>query len=167
MPPPLSHQLRAGEGPIWDDRTQTLYFVDIPNGVIYGYSPADGSHTSLSVGQAVGSVAITSDPELLLAACERDILLVRVSGDERGVVRTLATSPEEHGTAGMRFNDGKVSPQGAFVVGRMHTAWRQGEKGRLYCLAPGEAELREIMDQKEVHLPNGGWSFFNFFFFFF
>ena len=38
---------------------------------------------------------------------------------------------------GMRFNDGKVSPQGTFVVGRMHAKWREGNRGRLYRLDPG------------------------------
>ena len=37
----------------------------------------------------------------------------------------------------MRFNDGKVSPQGVFVVGRMHSKWRDGKAGRLYRLDPG------------------------------
>lgn len=36
-----------------------------------------------------------------------------------------------------RFNDGKVSPQGTLLVGRMHAKWRDGERGRLYRLDPG------------------------------
>ncbi len=36
-----------------------------------------------------------------------------------------------------RFNDGKVSPQGSLLVGRMHAKWRDGERGRLYRLDPG------------------------------
>ena len=37
---------------------------------------------------------------------------------------------------GMRFNDGKVSPAGSLLVGRMHNKWRDGERGRLYRLDP-------------------------------
>lgn len=37
----------------------------------------------------------------------------------------------------MRFNDGKVSPQGTLLVGRMHSKWRDGQRGRLYRLDPG------------------------------
>ena len=44
----------------------------------------------------------------------------------------LLTVPEDHGVDGMRFNDGKGSPGGAFIVGRMHASWRNGEQGRLY-----------------------------------
>ena len=39
----------------------------------------------------------------------------------------------------MRFNDGKVSPQGTLVVGRMHSKWRDGQRGRLYRLDPGRS----------------------------
>lgn len=37
----------------------------------------------------------------------------------------------------MRFNDGKVSPSGTLLVGRMHSKWRDGNPGRLYRLDPG------------------------------
>ena len=50
----------------------------------------------------------------------------------RSVVRTIATVPEEHGIENMRFNDGKASPGGMFIVGRMHMGWRDGNWGRLY-----------------------------------
>lgn len=36
-----------------------------------------------------------------------------------------------------RFNDGKVSPAGSLLVGRMHAQWRDGQRGRLYRLDPG------------------------------
>lgn len=57
----------------------------------------------------------------------------------------LLTSPVNHPTylparppaEGLRFNDGKVSPQGSLLVGRMHTKWREGKRGRLYRLDPG------------------------------
>lgn len=47
----------------------------------------------------------------------------------------LVTVPEDHGVESMRFNDGKGSPGGSLIVGRMHTNWRQGEPGRLYRCA--------------------------------
>ena len=55
---------------------------------------------------------------------------------QRKVGRAIATVPEQHGwegpPTGWRFNDGKASPGGAFIVGRMHMNWRKGEPGRLY-----------------------------------
>lgn len=49
---------------------------------------------------------------------------------------SLPPPPPPH-TENMRFNDGKVSPQGSLVVGRMHSKWRDGQRGRLYRLDPG------------------------------
>ena len=42
----------------------------------------------------------------------------------------------------MRFNDGKVTPQGTLLVGRMHAKWREGKRGRLYALDPGARWVR-------------------------
>ena len=104
-------------------------------------------------------VALTSDPEQVLAALERDVVAVRFWGEGRGARRVLASAPEAHGVEGMRFNDGKVSPQGTLVVGRMHAAWRTRQPGRLYALLPGAGELDEVLSPEEVWLPNGlDWS---------
>lgn len=56
---------------------------------------------------------------------------------------------------GYRFNDGKVTPKGTLLVGRMSTRWRDGEPGRLYRLDPGSSVLVEVMGPSEVMLPNG------------
>ena len=57
-------------------------------------------------------------------------MLVHVKERRFGAV--LATVPEAHGVADMRFNDGKGSPGGNLIVGRMHSSWRKGHPGRLY-----------------------------------
>lgn len=51
---------------------------------------------------------------------------------QRKVGPAIATVPEEHGVEQMRFNDGKASPGGAFIVGRMHMQFAEGVPGRLY-----------------------------------
>lgn len=54
---------------------------------------------------------------------------------EQSVGAAIATVPDSHGLDEMRFNDGKASPGGALVVGRMHMRFAEGEPGRLYRLA--------------------------------
>ncbi|EFN53462.1 hypothetical protein CHLNCDRAFT_136730 [Chlorella variabilis] len=158
-----------GESPIWDAATSTLYFVDINSKRIHSYSPASGAHRTIQLEQPIGTVVPTSNPNILLAALEasclpsladcldawlaRDIVEVDVAAGTTG--RVLATTPEEHGVDGMRFNDGKVSPQGTLLVGRMHCKWRDGQRGRLYRLDPGSSQLVEVLRPEEVHLPNG------------
>ncbi len=52
---------------------------------------------------------------------------------KREVGKAIATVPEHHGAhpppEGFRFNDGKASPGGVFLVGRMHM---KGDPGRFY-----------------------------------
>ncbi|PSC74213.1 SMP-30 gluconolaconase LRE domain [Micractinium conductrix] len=140
-----------GESPIWDERTGRLYFVDINGKRVHVYEPASGAHRSFQLDQPVGTIALTSDPNKLLAALERDIVEVDATTGATG--RVLATSPEEHGVEGYRHNDGKATPQGSLLVGRMHSKWRDGNPGRLYALHPCSSELVQVLDG--VGLPNG------------
>jgi hypothetical protein len=164
-----------GEGPVWDARTGRLYFVDINRNAIHAYTPpaaggesaaagdaAAERHFTITLDEPVGCVALTSDPSLLLAATRRAVRVVRVGGGPRGAERALAEAPAAHGAGeALRFNDGKVSPQGAFILGRMHSDWRKGERGRLYSLDPGAAALRELLVESGgggggggAHLPS-------------
>ena len=51
---------------------------------------------------------------------------------ERSVGSAIATLPEDHGIDERRFNDGKASPGGVFLVGRMHMQFTEGVPGRFY-----------------------------------
>lgn len=62
----------------------------------------------------------------------------------------IAASPEAHGVEGYRFNDGKVSPGGVFIGGRMHLSGAEvdGKHGRWYSLEwhkqPGKSRLVQV-----------------------
>ena len=74
-------------------------------------------------------------PELSLqAVCSR---VVEVSAADGSIKRTLAEVPKEHTWDELRFNDGKVTPGGTYVLGRMHYEGPEGgPPGRLYTCAP-------------------------------
>lgn len=105
----LDIRCNLGESPAWDARTGTLYSVDITSKQIHVFVPATGEHRALQLAEAVGAVLPSSDPGLLIAALERDVVVVSALTGE--AVRTLASTPEAHGLPadGWRFNDGKVS----------------------------------------------------------
>ena len=42
-----------GEGPLYDAASSTLYGVDVPRGVVWGWSPATGGVEQLPVGEPV------------------------------------------------------------------------------------------------------------------
>ena len=69
----LLHDLHTelGEAPTWDERTQRLYFVDINGKKIYS-SGEDGSDLfHIDTPETVGTIALTTDDNILLAAMNR------------------------------------------------------------------------------------------------
>ncbi|CAL8465500.1 g5036 [Coccomyxa elongata] len=101
----------------------------------------------------IGTVALTADPNTVLVAMHRTIVTLDVRAKSFG--KPLLEVPEDHGVDSMRFNDGKGSPGGAFIVGRMHSKWRDGEPGRLYRADVKIGKLEELLGPEEVGLPNG------------
>jgi len=164
-----------GEGPLHDPRTQKLYRVDIEGKKVLAVdvsnlnsssapssSPPPPSAAVAETPEAVGCAALTSDPSKLLVALSRSVHLVDVSTSSFDS-DPLAMLDESEGVEGMRFNDGKVSPQGTFVIGRMHSKWRDGKKGAVYALAKKQGEsssssswaLEKVLDSEEVGMGNG------------
>ena len=166
-----------GEGPVHDPRVGKLYRVDIEGKKVLsielketaggegGEKEKEGGKASPSpsvvVGEtpeAVGCLALTSDPKTLLVALSRSVYsLNAVTGELSDA--PLATLDEREGVEGLRFNDGKVSPKGAFVIGRLHSKWRDGEKGAVYCLRKEKSDsswsLERVLGPEEVGMGNG------------
>lgn len=47
--PVIKKQMKLGEGPHWDEGTQSLYLVDIYEGSIFKYDSKTGSHAEAKV----------------------------------------------------------------------------------------------------------------------
>ena len=60
-----------GESIIWDERTQRIYFVDINSKKIYSAGEDGSDLFSIDCDEMVGTIALTTDPNLLLAAMHR------------------------------------------------------------------------------------------------
>lgn len=114
----------TGEGPLWDERGQVLYWVDIPSRLIMRYHPSTGENETRRMDRMVGTVALCRDGGLV-AAMEGDVCRVDFETGET----TLLCSPEER--ADNRFNDGKCDPRGDFWAGTMSRIGKPGQ-GSLY-----------------------------------
>lgn len=98
-----------GEGPVWDARTQTLYWVDILNKRIY----ANGDSLA-ELDEFIGCLAPRARGGLVLAK--------RFSFwtfDLSATSSTFLAAPADE-PATNRFNDGKCDPRGRFVAGTMN-----------------------------------------------
>ncbi len=104
---------QVGEGPLWDEEQQVLYWVDILSSLLYIYDPVTGENRALDVGRHVGTVVTRASGGLMLAVREGF-----ASFDLETQELTLIANPEAHIT-GNRFNDGKCDPAGRFWAGTM------------------------------------------------
>ncbi len=139
-----SQRLIVGESPLWDDRTQTLYTIDVRGRSIQKLDWNTGERSELSLPQMVGSIALREDGSLM-AALEDGIYLVAENGTLRCLHQPVTIK-------GDQFNDGKVGPDGNFYVGTMAANFG----GAFYRLRP-EGTLEELFDH--VGCSNGlAWS---------
>jgi sugar lactone lactonase YvrE len=125
----FQHDALLGEGPVWDSRTQRLYWVDIEGYKVHCYNPATRAHRAIDVGEYVGSAAVRASGGLVLALKSGFAILDL----ETEKLRPIADA-ESH-LPGNRFNDGKCDPAGRFWAGSLALDEEHGEgKGNLYCL---------------------------------
>lgn len=109
------------EGPLWDHRTQKLFFVDIWNNKICRYDPATSQVTSAYIANGPVGVAVpVDDGDEFLAGSGLDFVLVTWNGETNTTnppIRTLKSVKKiDNGT---RFNDGKVDSSGRMWAGTM------------------------------------------------
>jgi xylono-1,5-lactonase len=118
----ITPTLRAtlGEGPVWDERTETLYWVDIDRGELH-QCQADGSRLqSREIGQRVCSVALRRKEPGFIAGLERSVALITVNPlTICALLDTPASvdTPVGSGPLNYRCNDGKCDSAGRFWIG--------------------------------------------------
>ena len=134
-----------GEGPIWDPTRQVLWWVDILEGLVHCYDPANGSNRSWSIGQLIGTIVTSEDNRLVIATDKGFHWFDPETGNTELIVDPEPNKPEN------RFNDGKCDPSGRLWAGTMAIN-EEGNSGTLYCLhSNGRAETKEV----GYSIPNG------------
>jgi sugar lactone lactonase YvrE len=130
-----------GEGPIWSEREQRLYFVDIVAHRIHAYRPAARGASSSDACETwqldgfTGSLGECRSGGLIATLRDR---LVRFD-PARGLASLEDLVVLERDRPGNRLNDGKVDPWGRFWVGSMQHD-EKANNGRLWCVtADGSA----------------------------
>jgi sugar lactone lactonase YvrE len=148
----LNAHAKVGEGPVWDDRTNTLVWVDIMGHAVHVYDPASGQDKQIDVGQPVGAAALRDQGGLVLALRDGFAVMDADLGDLRWVARVEEDLPTN------RMNDGKCDAAGRFWAGTMAFEVKPGV-GALYRLDPDYRVTRVVGD---ITLSNGlDWSFDN------
>ena len=118
-----------GEGPIWDQERNCLWWIDIIGKKLHQYDPAENQNKTFELDQKPGTVVIAENGKLALALFNGFYSFNPANGSCE-----LITNPEEHKPA-TRFNDGKCDPAGRFWAGTMEDAETGQNIGSLYSLS--------------------------------
>ncbi|MDJ0683606.1 MAG: SMP-30/gluconolactonase/LRE family protein [Alphaproteobacteria bacterium] len=146
---------RLGEGPVWDDRGQALFLVDIEGGTVNRLAYPDGARTVWDFDGQVCGLGLCESGRLIVAERSRVILLDPES-DRRTVLADIAEDIGAEALAHVRLNDSKVGPDGAFYAGTMDESPEKQPVARLYRFAP-DGSVQVVADDFVV--SNGlAWS---------
>ena len=168
LKPVLTARARLGEGPVWDARSQLLYWVDIYNHRVHQFNPETGRNRFIDVGETVGAIALVeSDPakaesETLIMALRHGLAYLDLSTGQVTPITTVEADKPCN-----RFNDGKCDTQGRFWIGSMSS---EGKEGALYRYGKAMSASNDAKDhstedkpfermESGLEISNGlGWS---------
>ncbi|MEL4273299.1 SMP-30/gluconolactonase/LRE family protein [Shewanella xiamenensis] len=119
-----------GEGVLWDELHQSIWWTDILSSVIYRFTLATRTLDTFSMPHRVGSFGLTAKPTTLIVAFDIGIATYNIEDQSL----TWLAQPESH-FAGNRFNDGRIDRQGRFWAGTMvERRDTLQQTAALYCL---------------------------------
>ncbi len=141
---PVANKL--GEGPLWNQRDDALYWVDIEGDCFHRYFPKTGIRETFQIGQPIGCLAFRVNGGLLMGL--RDGIGFW-DWDTQSI--NIIANPEA-GRKGARFNDGRVDRKGRFWIGTLgedagSSLYRFDPDGSIHTMETG------------ITISNGiGWS---------
>lgn len=129
----------VGEGPVWDEAEQALYYIDILEKRVLRWDPASGEHRSWDVPAMVGSMALRARGGAIVALPDG---IHALDFDTRAVTPFALFDPAD---PAIQLADGKVDRAGRFLFGTSHRQakeplgglWSLGTDGAISQLDDG------------------------------
>ena len=141
---------QIGEGPVWDARTQRLYWVDIVGQELHVFNPADGTDTTHACPEIVTSVSPRAAGGVLLTLRRSFALFDEATGKFDIIAEVEPDLP------GNRFNDGKTDRGGRHWAGTMGDIDWNHPIGNLYRFG---SDRRPVRVDTNIRCSNGiAWS---------
>jgi len=135
-----------GEGPVWSERDERLYFVDIVSKRVQAYRPATKEYTHWQFDELTGSLGECKSGGLVVALKDRIVWF----DPSKGLSTTEPLVVLERDRPENRLNDGKVDPWGRFWVGSMRVD-ETGNAGRLWCVT---ADRKATLHRDGIGISN-------------
>ena len=137
-----------GEGPLWHQDQNRLYFVDIVNFKVHSYDPVTKDKSEWTFPSYVGAIARGNQNELFVAVQNELVLLATRTGSTK-------TSLSLDFAKDIRFNECKCDHQGRFWMGTMHLEAKKGA-GAFYRVDLDGSVVKVLSN---LSVPNGFcWS---------
>lgn len=144
----VDHAAQLGECPVWDPRSEVLFWADIEGKQLHRFNPRTQQNESRDTSGRPGSFVLTSDPGVLLVAMEHELVWFHW---ESG--RTVPFVELETAGNGNRLNDGKTDRAGRYIVGSMFENPNDGRAtGNLYSVE-GDGTFKTI--RQSIGVSNG------------
>jgi len=145
----VPHRCLVGEGPVWDTQKKAICWIDIVDGEIHEYIPGQGTFSTISVNQMIGSFAVCKNGGFIGGLKNGIGFIDRETGE------TDIFAAPEAGLPDNRFNEGKCDPEGRFWAGTMTHGFDEG-KGSLYRVDKDKTVTKQIPG---VTISNGlAWT---------
>jgi sugar lactone lactonase YvrE len=140
-----------GEGILWNADTASLWWTDIQDRRLYQYEWANESLRQHLLPERLGSFGFIAGSDELIAAFETGFARYNLRRDEPVWLSRMETLG-----SGIRFNDGRVDPQGRFWAGTMAESVAGEHKACLYCM---DGKARVHLRERGLTICNGlCWS---------
>ena len=107
------HEL--GEGVLWCDRSQTVFWTDIHASRLWNHDPASGATRSWSMPERLCCFAFTADARRLLIGLASRLAFFDL---DTGSISPICRIEDDLPTT--RLNDGRCDRQGRFVFGTLN-----------------------------------------------
>lgn len=137
---------QVGESPVWCDRRQVLWWVDIGAGMLHRFDPATGADDLWPMGRAVACIALTEGDDLVLGLADGLFRFSPDSGQQTLIAEPESDRPEN------RPNDAAMGRDGRFYFGTMKAQPDGVAGGALYRLDP-DLRVTRLLDG--LHVSNG------------
>ena len=124
-------QAELGEGPVWVERDQALWFVDIKKHQVHRFDPANGARRSWDAPEQVGFI-LPAEGGGFVAGLQSG--LYKFDETNGGFELIVEVEPE---LPTNRLNDGVVDPAGRLWFGTMDNG-EKAKSGAFYCFNQGQ-----------------------------
>ena len=118
-----------GESPLWDEKIQKLFWVDIEGKKLYSWDYKSKTIDSWSFKKRICAISLTNNVNILLCAFEKYFAFYNMNTKKIKIINLDFNLPDS-----VRFNDGKTDVYGRFWCGTMSESNPKSNEACIYML---------------------------------